>query len=162
VSKGLLFQSIVAGGLHSCGLSGAGVGYCWGDNCCGELGIGPGASGAGNVPTPTAILGGLTLRSITAEDAHTCGVTVTGDAYCWGSDIGNLVGTGPLGVYLAEPRAVVGSPLFMSLTTGSAHVCGLTSSGAAYCWGDWFVGYLAVGRPRPEINATSPVLVSAP
>jgi alpha-tubulin suppressor-like RCC1 family protein len=162
VAGGISFQSIVAGGSHSCGLTAAGVGSCWGDNCCGELGIGPSTPASEHVSVPTPILGGLTFRSITAEDSHTCGVTTTGDAYCWGSDIGNLVGTGALGFYVPEPMAVVGSPLLLSLTTGSAHTCGLTTSGVAYCWGDWSLGQLAVGRPRPEVCATSPVPVAVP
>jgi hypothetical protein len=69
------------------------------------------------------------------------------------------VGTGALGYFVAEPAAVVGGPTFSSLTTGDLHTCGLTASGVAYCWGIW--GSLAVGRPLPQVMATSPVRVAA-
>jgi alpha-tubulin suppressor-like RCC1 family protein len=157
VAGGVTFQGLGAGDFHNCGMTGAGLGYCWGMSCCGQLGVGIPPS---STSSPLKVASGLTFRGIVPGWQHTCGLTVAGDAYCWGADIGNLVGTGPLGVYLAEPRAVVRGPLFTSLTVGSAHACGLNASGVAYCWGDWYD--LAVGRPRPEVNASSPVPVSAP
>ncbi len=134
VTGGHAFQSLTLGVEHSCGVTAAGVGYCWGQKCCGELGIGTSVWND-TVYAPRPIVGGLTFRTITAFFEHTCGVTTSGYAYCWGSDIGNLLGTGPLGYYVAEPTAVVGAPLLKSLTTGASHTCGLTAAGSAYCWG---------------------------
>ncbi len=134
VAGGLTFQSLTLGDYHSCGVTAAGLGYCWGEYCCGQLGVGVVLQND-SVITPRPIVGGLTFRSVTAFWAHTCGVTTSDYAYCWGSDIGNLIGTGPLGYFLAEPTAVVGAPLLKCLATGTTHSCGLTASGSAYCWG---------------------------
>jgi alpha-tubulin suppressor-like RCC1 family protein len=44
VSGGLLFQSISAGEISTCGVTTTGVAYCWGDNEYGQLGTGTTAS----------------------------------------------------------------------------------------------------------------------
>ena len=134
VAGGLTFQSLALGFAHSCGVTATGIGYCWGEYCCGQLGVGMVPMNQ-IVSTPARIVGGLILRTITAFAEHTCGVTASGAAYCWGSDTGNLLGTGVLGYYVAEPTAVVGAPPLQSLKTGATHTCGLTSNGDAYCWG---------------------------
>lgn len=163
VAGGIAFQSIVAGSVHSCGVTAAGVGYCWGYNCCGALGIGLGSASDSMAWAPTRILGGLTFKSLTANNAHTCGVTTTGASYCWGSvGGGNLLGSGPMTGFPVEPTKVVGAAAFESLVTGGSHTCGLTSVGDAYCWGQWLETYPQLGRPMPPIYATSPVQVWAP
>jgi alpha-tubulin suppressor-like RCC1 family protein len=138
-----------------------GVGYCWGSNCCGQLGL------TTYIETPTStpmlVAGGLTFQQIdTRVFDVTCGLTTAGAAYCWGtSGYGDLVGTGPLGYYMNFPLAVVGGLTFRSLAAGGAYTCGLTSSGTAYCWGGYGTEF-AMGRTRPQVYATSPVEVAAP
>jgi alpha-tubulin suppressor-like RCC1 family protein len=77
------------------------VGYCWGDNTFGALGIGTGTEPPLEVgpqqcgpegnkrpcsPTPVAVSGGLTFAAMSpaAGGVHSCGVTAAGIAYCWG------------------------------------------------------------------------------
>ena len=48
VLGGLTFQSVSAGASHSCGLTTAGVAYCWGINTFGQLG--DGTTTASSVP----------------------------------------------------------------------------------------------------------------
>src|SRR6476659_5519574 len=36
----------------------------------------------------------LVFRAISAGDSHTCGVTTTNKAYCWGSEFGGALGDG--------------------------------------------------------------------
>ena len=50
---GVTFTSLDAGGFHTCGLTGAGAAYCWGNNGSGELG--DGTSGTIRL-TPVAVL----------------------------------------------------------------------------------------------------------
>jgi alpha-tubulin suppressor-like RCC1 family protein len=155
VTGGVSFASLVAGPFHTCGVTGAGIGYCWGESCCGELGIGPVPAGSSTF-TPMRVAGDLTFRSIDTHNLPvTCGLTTAGAAYCWGTNQGNLIGTGDLGGYMVLPVAVAGGLTFQSLTTGGCHTCGLTASGVAYCWGIWD-NYLALGRARPEVYATTP------
>lgn len=53
VAGGLTFQSISAGGYHTCGLTTAGAVYCWGNNTYGELGDGT----TENSPRPVRVVG---------------------------------------------------------------------------------------------------------
>ena len=88
----------------------------------------------------------LGLGRITAGGNHSCGLTASGAAYCWGynglGQLGNNSSTNSsLPVAVAAPSG--GSPLsFSSITAGSYHSCGVTTNGAAYCWGLNFYGQL--------------------
>jgi alpha-tubulin suppressor-like RCC1 family protein len=131
VAGGLTFASITAGEYHTCGLTSGGTAYCWGNNDWGQLGDGTFTTRL----TPTPVAGGLTFTSLTAGGARTCGLTSGGTAYCWGYNIDGEVGDGTSGTWRLTPTPVAGGLTFTSLTAGAYHTCGLTSGGAAYCWG---------------------------
>lgn len=89
VSGSLTFEGISGGSGHTCGFTSSGASYCWGDNQNGQLGIG---FSGGYAPAPFAVVGGQTFTSVNSGQFHTCGLTSTGTAYCWGNN-----GTGRLG-----------------------------------------------------------------
>ena len=70
-------------------------------------------------PTPPA---GVSFASVSAGGYHTCGVTTSSDALCWGRDDDGQA-TPPAGVS------------FASVSAGRDHTCGVTTSGDALCWG---------------------------
>ena len=99
VATTLRFVSISAGDVHTCAVTGDGAVYCWGDQSRRELGT----ADANDVcvfgkcstrPVPAAP--GLVFRSVSASrgsgGSHTCGVTVTDEAYCWGSNASGQLG----------------------------------------------------------------------
>ena len=90
VSGGLTFVQLAAGGFggHTCGRTGGGVAYCWGDNEVGQVGDGTTVFRL----TPTAVTGGLTFTTVDAGYRHTCGIASNSVVYCWGSN-----GAGQLG-----------------------------------------------------------------
>ena len=146
VAGGLLFASAATGGFHSCALTGAGVAYCWGMAYHGQLGNGQMGTGASYPVAPVAVSGGLTFRQLSAGVWHTCGVTTSGTAYCWGlNEVGQL-GSGDT-VSVSVPHAVAGSLSFTSVEAGESHSCGLTTSGDVYCWGK--VDYAVWGSAAP-------------
>lgn len=85
-------------GYHSCGIARDGAAFCWGGNTAGQLGIGAVSPTTCNSvpcsPTPAAVAGGLKFRSLSAGDAFTCGVTTSGELYCWGSNDSGQLGVG--------------------------------------------------------------------
>jgi len=141
VSGGHTFVTLSAGYSHTCGLTAAGVAYCWGANESGELG--DSAIGQDG-PTPQPVSGGLTFASISAGGVYTCGVTKTGAGYCWGSNGYGVLGNGTT-TDSPVPVAVAGGLTFASITAGVYHTCGLTTNGAAYCWGNAGSGQLGTG-----------------
>jgi len=150
VAGGLTFSSLTAGAGHTCGVtSGGAAAYCWGQNNVGELGD----RSTTRRMTPVAVAGGLTFAAVTAGFYHTCGVTSVGAGFCWGGDSLGVLGDGSSIWMRTAPVAVVGGLTFASVTAGATHTCGVTSSGAAYCWGRDFYGELGDGsttdRPTP-------------
>lgn len=149
------FASVSTGGNATCGITTAGIGYCWGNNQYGQLGNGV----TTNSPTPTKIAGSLALRSVSVGGLFefSCGLSTAGAAYCWGyNDYGQL-GTGNYTNSLG-PAAVTGGLTFTSLSAGEGgHACGIATGGAAYCWGYNSTGQLGV--PAVAYSAT-PLAVS--
>ncbi len=117
---------------HQCGIATDRRGYCWGLNDAGQLGTGN--SGA-NADRPTLISGDLRFLEIQAGEKHSCGLTDSGEVYCWGlngSDglLGNNSATSA-----PTPVLVTSSERFTRVVTGSAHSCALTVKGDVLCWG---------------------------
>jgi alpha-tubulin suppressor-like RCC1 family protein len=160
VIGGLRFASISAGYIFTCGLTTRGAAYCWGYNGYGELGDGTTTDSDEDGPQP--VIGGLRFASISADSYyHTCGLTTRGAAYCWGYNSEGQLGDGTTTDSDENgPQPVIGGLRFASIETGGYHTCGLTSRGAAYCWGYNNEGQLGDGTttdsdedgPQPVIG----------
>ncbi len=83
VTGSLTFSQLSTGRALTCGVTTAGLGYCWGDNTFGQLGIGGGAA-VPMPPQPRAVSGNLAFALIHAGYFHACGLTTTNVAWCWG------------------------------------------------------------------------------
>jgi alpha-tubulin suppressor-like RCC1 family protein len=84
----------------------------------------------------------LMESTISAGLNHTCGLSASGAAYCWG-------GSGKLGANLigdsSTPVAVEGGHIFTQIQAGQDHTIALTPEGDAYTWGSNGRGQLGVG-----------------
>lgn len=92
---GLSAVALAAGGRHTCALLTDGQMTCWGSDSNGQLGNG---AVTGTVPAPVSVVpmpGGQTVVAIEAYGLGTCAVLASGDATCWGSDYGEVLGNGP-------------------------------------------------------------------
>jgi alpha-tubulin suppressor-like RCC1 family protein len=158
VAGGLTFQALSAGSMYTCGLTTGGAGFCWGDNFYGKLGDGT----TSNRASPVAVVGGLTFQALTtgADADQTCGLTAGGAAYCWGHNNEGQVGDGTTSDR-TSPVVVAGGLAFQALSAGGSYLggstCGLTTGGAAYCWGGNTYGQLGDGTATQR---TTPVAVS--
>jgi alpha-tubulin suppressor-like RCC1 family protein len=147
------FAQLSAGYGHECGVTPAGAAYCWGVNFSGELGAGTNNSAL----FPTLVLGGLTFAQVSAGQYRTCGVTTAGAAYCWGQNFAGQLGDGTT-TDRTSPVPVLGEFTFAQVSVGPVglHNCGVTTVGAAYCWGWNALGQLGDGTTT---DRTSPVPV---
>jgi len=98
-------------------------------------------------PTFTALASGSIAN-------HSCGITVQGAVFCWGSNyIGQLgIGIGDTGLGFSSGRAVptgvVDPQTFFHVVLGDYFTCGIANdpfSGTAYCWGGGADGTLGNG-----------------
>jgi alpha-tubulin suppressor-like RCC1 family protein len=89
VSGGLKFQSIDAGGAHTCALDARGRAYCWGANPSGEdvctILYQRGTTDRPCSRAPVLVSDSLTFIQLsTGLEGRSCGVTPTDNAiYCW-------------------------------------------------------------------------------
>jgi alpha-tubulin suppressor-like RCC1 family protein len=165
VARGLLWNQVIAGASHTCGVTTDHKGYCWGANF-GQLGDGTRMQRR----KPALVTGGLSFRQVVpgagwfpdyvepfVDDGHTCGITTSDKAYCWGSNESGVLGTG-METSSATPVKVAGGRSYRFLTTGVLHACGVTLSNLAFCWGSNVFGQLGVGSGSG--NSFSPVRVA--
>src|SRR2546430_1353080 len=127
----------------------------------------------GTSPTPGATLSGttqvklvdgvatfdrLTFAALSIGAAnHTCGVTTSRAAYCWGHNAAGEIGDGTR-TNRSSPVLVGGGLSFVALSTGGETTCGVTTTGAAYCWGDNQLGQ--VGDGTSQNQRASPLLLT--
>ena len=92
-----------------------------------------------------------------ATDYNTCGLTTTGEAYCWGHNDNGEIGDGNPGTADNPlPVLVSGGRSWTSIFPGYGHVCGVTDEKDAYCWGYNLRGQLGNGNTT---NQSTPTLV---
>ena len=142
VAGGLKFRLIRTGQRHTCALTPADKAYCWGLNDLGQAGDG---TSLNERHSPVAVVNGGNFESLALGSAFTCGVRENGSAWCWGFNANGL-GDGS-STQTSTPIAVAGGLLWQRLNAGatSHHACGITTAGAAYCWGDNFRGQIGDG-----------------
>lgn len=118
-------RTIVAGGNHTCVLSGSDV-WCWGQNSQGQLGDGTRT----DRNRPVKAFSGAV--DITAGLDYTCAVTTLGQVMCWGdNDRGQLAD----GSRIDRTTPVLASLItgISNVDAGQARSCGLTSTGLLRC-----------------------------
>ncbi len=99
-----------------------------------------------------------TVGMVSAGGFHTCALTSRGNAYCWGENTLGQLGDASVdssqGYRRLTPVAVVGGLAFASISAGLWHTCGVTTGGAAYCWGYNGDGQLGIGSGDTFTHAT--------
>jgi alpha-tubulin suppressor-like RCC1 family protein len=148
--------AISAGGNHTCAIATSGAVKCWGYNQYGQLGDGTRKSRL----TPVNVSGlSSGVASISAGYVHTCALTTSGGAKCWGANESGQLGDGTH-TEAHSPVRVSGlssSGTVISAGPDLAHTCAVMTSGRALCWGDNENGELGDGS---KIGRSSPAQVA--
>ena len=141
------WKSVSVGDAHQCAIRSTGLLYCWGSDDHGQVGNGS----SGSRSTPTRIGSGASWKSVSAGGSHTCGTYGVGALACWGSDANGQLGNGASSTGDAtSPRRVGTSSGWKSVDAGAAHTCGLSKSGALYCWGSDNAGQVGDGSAASD------------
>ncbi len=135
--------AIGAGFDYTCALTTSGAVMCW---------------GSGYQARPASVPGLSGITAIAVGALHTCALTGAGAIRCWGSNTSGQLGDGQqCGPHCATPVDVQGLPNNVaSIAAGFLDSCAVTTTGAAFCWGENGSGQLGDGT---SINRASPVAV---
>ena len=136
---------VAAGSYHTCAITSGGGAKCWGNNYYGQLGN----NSVYDSSMPVNVFGlSSGIIQVTAGDVHSCALTSTGYALCWGinefyelgfSSSENCAGLrcSKIPHNVTESNGVAaGSMALLSTGPTASHTCALTLSGGARCWGD--------------------------
>ena len=163
ISGDLKFSQLSAGAFHTCGVTTAGDAYCWGlvttDSAITASALGN-AGYSGEIRTqrgsrvPVPVSGQLTFREVTAGNGVSCGLTVNGEAVCWGRNNYGQLGVGGIDPFFTTTPLAVHMPAVQSAPAidEDYHACALTATGGIWCWGgNNFYGELG-SKPVSEPN----------
>ncbi len=93
---------------------------------------------------------------------HSCAV-LDGAIWCWGDNSYGQLGIGTISRAEKQKLQVLSptlnSTFWLQVVTGEKHTCGLTNTGAMYCWGYGVDGQLGDGA---KTSRSKPVLVNKP
>ncbi len=117
-----------------------------GDSVTLTLGANPGGATLTGTKTVAAVDGIANFLELSLDRA--------GAAYTLVATSGTLAGATSPPLTVLEPSTGL---VFASVSVGSAHSCGVTTAGAAYCWGANGGGQLGVGATMPVAESPVPV-----
>lgn len=158
------WKEVSPGRDSDCGVLTDGQVYCWGENTAGQLGAGevdnfgyiqPASS---TVPLKVQVTSGI--EEVSVGGAFACGLTTTGQAYCWGTNHYGQLGrseVGSIDQINVVPGPVATNLHFAQLDVGKANACALDESGHAYCWGANYRGEVGDGTYGDPVSVPTAV-----
>ncbi|KAM6177235.1 LOW QUALITY PROTEIN: E3 ISG15--protein ligase HERC5 [Erethizon dorsatum] len=143
---------IACGDYHSLALSKGGELFAWGQNVHGQLGVGRMFP---STPTPQAVqsLTGVPLVQISAGEAHSMALSMSGNIYSWGKNDCGQLGLGH--TRSTDSPSLVEAPANQKvefLACGGAHTALLTQDGLMFTFGAGKYGQLGHNSTENELR----------
>lgn len=151
------FVQLVTGGGFACGLTDGGEVLCWGDNDNGQLGDGTTVGRAD--PAPIA-LPGTRFTGLSAFNDGLCGVTTSGEGYCWGRNVQRRFASGSAGAVVTAPSLVSGGIEWTTIGLADDRACGIDRAQAVWCWGG-SPAFLGLTPPPGSSFVPDPVRIAS-
>lgn len=142
---------IVPGGLAACGIDVTAAVFCWGNNEDGIIGDG---TRLNRLSPVSVVSGGVAFSQIAPGLKHTCALSTSGEAYCWGKNSAGQLGDGTTSDH-TTPTKVLGGLTFTTIDVGLSHSCAVTGAGTAYCWGSNELGQLGDGSVQGTVEPSA-------
>jgi alpha-tubulin suppressor-like RCC1 family protein len=110
---------------------------------------------------------------LSAGGHHSCVLSASATAWCWGMNINGELGTTSTGLcssydYYYEyfpcartPVRVQGSSLFREISAGESHTCAIALAGQVWCWGGNFFAELGTGSSQRVVALPQEVQTNA-
>lgn len=113
---------------HTCARNTSGGVWCWGRNTFGQVGDGS----VTTTPTPRQVVGGLKAVDVATTEGASCAIDDKARVQCWGNNAYGVIGDGTK-PFVTSPEPGPGD--MREIEGGWRHLCGHTTSGSPYCWG---------------------------
>lgn len=130
-------RHLAAGFRHACAVTLEGGAKCWGYNNSGQLGDGTTTTRLQAVDV-TGLMSGVEAIAVSGYGgsnlSHTCAISASGAALCWGSNSSGRLGDGSTSSKRAPSQVVGLTSGVTSISVGGAHSCAV-HQGVAKCWG---------------------------
>ena len=162
------------GSMFACGLTPPGEAFCWNFGPVSDTRRTTGQLGDGTVDasaSPVRVMTDVRFASLSVGAAHACGLSTAGEAWCWGSNMGNALGVsrdasregcssgsvpyaGWQTHWCTIPQRVETDLRFSAIAAGNERTCAVATDGRAYCWGaneGWTLGIMTVGDSRCQL-----------
>ncbi|XP_040093813.1 E3 ISG15--protein ligase HERC5 isoform X2 [Oryx dammah] len=143
---------ITCGDYHSLALSKGGELFAWGQNLDGQLGVGR-IFASTSTPEIVENLSGVPLVQISAGEAHSMALSMSGNVYSWGRNDCGQLGLGhtynkdsPSYIEALDDQKVE------FLACGGSHTALLTKSGLVFTFGDGKYGQLGHNSTQNELR----------
>ncbi len=124
--------AISVGAFHACVRTTSGGAKCWGGFNTGQIGDNTRVQRLAPVDV-TGLTSGV--AAIAGGFGHTCAITTSGGAKCWGGNFNGEVGDNTRTQRLAPVDVAGLTSGAAAISPGTSHTCALTTAGGVKCWG---------------------------
>ncbi|MDD5528641.1 MAG: T9SS type A sorting domain-containing protein [bacterium] len=140
--------------------------WAWGNNPCGQLGIGSSDYNTHTVPVRTNLL--TNVIAIAAGQYHSLALRSDGTVWAWGGNYSGQIGDSTT-ANRNQPVKVKILTEVIAIAAGSEHSLALKSDGTVWAWGDNSWGQLGIGSsdynshtvPEQTLGLTDVIAISA-